>query len=174
MLERGKLDRGVVEIVDTESLVPAEHLLRKIDAAVDFNRIYEMLPPLYSEDNGRPGVDPVVLFKMALIQPCTGCLPCGGRLKKSAQISVTAGFWDILSKRKRQHEETDQNSQICHHKPGRLQGIQERSKDLRKLSHQRASHAFQGLRQNRDAAYLEGLRGPGGRHLLYTEVPDKV
>ena len=66
MLERGKLDRGVVEIVDTESLVPAEHLLRKIDAAVDFNRVYEMVEALYSEDNGRPSVDPVVLFKMVV------------------------------------------------------------------------------------------------------------
>ena len=45
MLEQGKLDRGVVEIVDTESLVPAAHLLRKIDAAVDFNHIYEMVAP---------------------------------------------------------------------------------------------------------------------------------
>ena len=41
MLERGKLDRGVIEIVDTESLVPKGHLLRKIDEAVDFNRLYE-------------------------------------------------------------------------------------------------------------------------------------
>lgn len=72
MLERGKLDRGVVEMVDTESLVPPNHLLRKIDAAVDFNRIYEMVEPLYSEDNGRPSVDPVVLFKMVLIQHLYG------------------------------------------------------------------------------------------------------
>ena len=67
MLERGKPDRGIVEMVDTESLVPQDHLLRKIDAAVDFNRLYEMVEPLYSEDNGRPSVDPVVLFKMVLI-----------------------------------------------------------------------------------------------------------
>ena len=72
MLERGKLDRGVVEIVDTESLVPRDHLLRKIDEAVDFNRLYEMVEPLYSEDNGRPSVDPVVLFKMVLIQHLYG------------------------------------------------------------------------------------------------------
>ena len=72
MLERGKLDRGVVEMVNTESLVPAEHLLRKIDTAVDFNRIYEMVAPLYSEDNGRPSVDSVVLFKMVLIQHLYG------------------------------------------------------------------------------------------------------
>jgi len=68
MLERGKLERGILEIVDTESLVPEGHLLRKIDAAVDFNRIYEMVESLYSEDNGRPSIDPVVLFKMVLIQ----------------------------------------------------------------------------------------------------------
>lgn len=43
MLERGKLDRGIVEMVDTESLVPQDHLLRKIDAAIDFNRLYEMM-----------------------------------------------------------------------------------------------------------------------------------
>ena len=66
------MDRGVIEIVDTESLVPKDHLLRKIDAAVDFNRLYEMVEPLYSEDNGRPSVDPVVLFKMVLIQHLYG------------------------------------------------------------------------------------------------------
>ncbi len=31
MLERGKMDRDVVEIVGIESLVPKEHLLRKIE-----------------------------------------------------------------------------------------------------------------------------------------------
>ena len=67
MLERGESDHGIVEIVDTESLVSKDHLLRKIDAAVDFNRLYEMVEPLYSEDNGQPSVDPVLLFKMVLI-----------------------------------------------------------------------------------------------------------
>lgn len=61
MLERGKMERGIYEIVDTESLVSAEHLLRKIDAAVDWNKLYDMVEPLYCADNGRPSVDPVVL-----------------------------------------------------------------------------------------------------------------
>ena len=95
------MDRGVIEIVDTESLVPKDHLLRKIDAAVDFNRLYEMVEPLYSEDNGRPSVDPVVLFKMVLIQHLYGLPSCGGQRMRSAQISATVGFWDIHSKRKR-------------------------------------------------------------------------
>ena len=63
MLQSGKMERGVFEIVDTESLVPANHLLREIDAAVDFGKIYDMVEPLYCADNGRPSVDPVVLFK---------------------------------------------------------------------------------------------------------------
>ena len=41
MLERGKMDRNKIEFVDTEGLVPADHLLRKIDAAVDFTKIYK-------------------------------------------------------------------------------------------------------------------------------------
>ena len=72
MLERGKMERGIFEMVDTESLVPTEHLLRKIDAAVDFSKVYDMVEPLYCADNGRPSIDPVVLFKMVLIQHLYG------------------------------------------------------------------------------------------------------
>ena len=72
MLTRGKMDRGVVEMVDTESLVPSEHLLRKIDKAVNWEQLYDMVEELYCEDNGRPGIDPVVLFKMVLIQHLYG------------------------------------------------------------------------------------------------------
>ncbi len=66
------MERGILELVDTESLVPANHLLRKIDAAVDFSKIYAMVEPLYCADNGRPSIDPVVLFKMVLIQHLYG------------------------------------------------------------------------------------------------------
>ena len=63
MLVKEKMDRGIFEMVEIVGLVPQNHLLRKIDAAVDFNRLYEMVEPLYSEDNGRPSVDPVVLIQ---------------------------------------------------------------------------------------------------------------
>ena len=73
MLKREQeMNRCVIEMVDTEGLMPAEHLLRKVDTAVDFSKIYEMVEPLYSEDNGRPSIDPVVLFKMVLIQHLYG------------------------------------------------------------------------------------------------------
>lgn len=52
------MERDVIEMVGIDSLVPQEHLLRKIDAAVDFGRLYEMVEPLYCADNGRPSIDP--------------------------------------------------------------------------------------------------------------------
>ena len=37
-------------------MVPQDRLLRKIDAAIDFKKIYEFVEELYCEDNGRPSV----------------------------------------------------------------------------------------------------------------------
>ena len=87
MLERGKKDRDVIEIVGIDSLVPQDHLLRKIDQAVDFSRLYEMVKPLYCEDNGRPSIDPVVLFKMVLIQHLYG-LPSLRRTAEEVSLNI--------------------------------------------------------------------------------------
>lgn len=54
-------------MVSIESLVPAGHLLRKIDGVVDFSFIHERVRHLYSENNGRPALEPVVLFKLLLL-----------------------------------------------------------------------------------------------------------
>ena len=83
MLERGKNERGVIEIVSTEDLVPQEHLLRKVDKAVDFRRLYEIVEPLYSEDEGRPSTDPVVLFKIVLLQHLDGQTSLRGTLRRA-------------------------------------------------------------------------------------------
>ena len=72
MLERGKNERGVIEMVDTESLVPPGHLLRQVDAAVDFEKIYKIVEPLYSEEEGRRSIDPVVLSQIVLLQHLDG------------------------------------------------------------------------------------------------------
>lgn len=88
MLSKGhEIQRGQAEIVDTETLTPQEHLLRKIDAAIDFNKIYEIVEPLYCEDNGRPSIDPVVLFKMVLIQHLYG-LPSLRRTASEIGLNV--------------------------------------------------------------------------------------
>ncbi len=53
-----------LEFVSIEDLVPSDHLLRKIDSAIDFSFIREKVEVLYCADNGRPAIDPEVLFKM--------------------------------------------------------------------------------------------------------------
>ena len=79
--------RGQVSIVDLEMLVPSDHLLRKIDSAIDFSKIYEIVEELYCEDNGRMSIDPVVLFKMVLIQHLYG-LPSLRRTASEIEVNV--------------------------------------------------------------------------------------
>lgn len=67
MLKKSRERQTELEIVSVEELVPANHLLRKIDQAVDFKFIREKVRDLYCENNGRPAIDPVVLFKMLFI-----------------------------------------------------------------------------------------------------------
>ena len=47
MLKKEIKQRQAVEMICTDMLVPKDHLLRKIDAAVDFTRIYERVEKLY-------------------------------------------------------------------------------------------------------------------------------
>lgn len=49
-----------------EELVPLDHQVRILEEAIDWNFIYPLVKPLYSEF-GRPSIDPVVLFKMIFI-----------------------------------------------------------------------------------------------------------
>ena len=72
MLKKEQEQRQAIEMVCTDMLVPEDHLLRKIDKAVNFEKIYEIVGDLYCEDNGRASRDPVVLFKIVLIQHLYG------------------------------------------------------------------------------------------------------
>lgn len=67
--------------------MPADHLLRKIDSAVDFTHIYEIVEDLYCSDNGRPSIDPVVIFKMVLIQHLYG-IPSLRRTVEEIKMNV--------------------------------------------------------------------------------------
>ena len=61
-----------MEMICMDELLLEDHLLRKIDDAVDFSRIYDFVEDLYCHNNGRPSIDPVILFKMVLIQHLFG------------------------------------------------------------------------------------------------------
>lgn len=56
-----------LDIVIPEQLVPKDHLLRRMDEAVDFSFIYDLCAPLYCADNGRPAIDPEVIFRMLIV-----------------------------------------------------------------------------------------------------------
>ena len=72
-MEQWKKDaRREPVITDLDTLVPKDHLLRKIEKVMDYDWLYERLDPFYCHDNGRPGTDPVVLIKMVLIQHLYG------------------------------------------------------------------------------------------------------
>jgi Transposase and inactivated derivatives len=69
MLRKNHLEgRYQLSVVSLEQLVPQDHLLRKIDQAIDFSFIYDLVEDKYSKDTGRPSIDPVVLIKIVLIQ----------------------------------------------------------------------------------------------------------
>ena len=56
-----------LEMVTLDQLVPRDHLLRLIDTHIRFDFIREKTEGLYCANNGRPAIDPVVLFKMLFI-----------------------------------------------------------------------------------------------------------
>lgn len=67
MLRKDVGRTGELEFVAIDSLVPLDHLLRQVDKAIEFTFIREKVAHLYCADNGRPALDPVVLFKMLFI-----------------------------------------------------------------------------------------------------------
>lgn len=67
MLKRPAPEQTALEMVTLDQLVPADHLLRKIDRAIDFSFIHDLTAPLYCADNGRPPLDPTLMFKALFI-----------------------------------------------------------------------------------------------------------
>lgn len=67
MLKRPAPEQTALEMVTLDQLVPADHLLRKIERAIDFSFIHELTAPLYCPDNGRPPLDPTLMFKALFI-----------------------------------------------------------------------------------------------------------
>jgi transposase len=54
------IQRDQLEMISLDQLVPPNHLVRKMGAAIDFTFIYDLVKDMYSEV-GRPSIDPVIL-----------------------------------------------------------------------------------------------------------------
>ena len=46
--------RGQMLMFCMDDMIPQDHLLRKIDKAIDWNFIYDLVEDKYCADNGRP------------------------------------------------------------------------------------------------------------------------
>lgn len=68
MLTQEARKREQIQVFCIDDLVPQDHLLRKIENAIDWNFIYELVEDKYSKDKGRPSIDPVTLLKIPMIQ----------------------------------------------------------------------------------------------------------
>ncbi len=68
MLRQQREKQQKMSLVIMEQMVPEDHLLRKVDRAVDFSFIHDLCAPLYCADNGRPAIDPEILFRMLLVE----------------------------------------------------------------------------------------------------------
>ena len=72
MITINKNIQSEILMTTMEELVPKDSLFRKIDKYIDFTFIYDEIKDLYCENNGRPSIDPVVLFKIVFIQAIDG------------------------------------------------------------------------------------------------------
>ena len=68
MTQENEKVRKQMQIVCIDDLVPQDHLLRIIEKAIDWTFIYDLVRDRYSEETGRPSIDPVTLIKIPLIQ----------------------------------------------------------------------------------------------------------
>jgi len=67
---------------DLETVVPGDHLLRRIDAALDLSWLRAELAPYYS-DTGCPSVDPELMIRMLIIGYCYSIRSERGCAKRS-------------------------------------------------------------------------------------------
>ena len=72
MLSKKENIQNELILYTMEDLVPEDNLYRKIDKYIDFSFIYDEVKDLYCQDNGRPSIDPVVLFKLVFIEALDG------------------------------------------------------------------------------------------------------
>ena len=81
-----------LHMVTIEDLMPQEHFLRKLEAALDLSFVYEETSPLYSRKYGRPPIDPVVLVKYLLVGFLYG-IPSERQIEQRVQTDVALRWY---------------------------------------------------------------------------------
>ena len=83
-------NRDQLEMVSLDEMVPEDHLVRKLEKAIDFSFIYDLVEDLYS-DRGRPGIEPVVLLKIPFLQYTFGIRSMRRTIEESTPTWRTDG-----------------------------------------------------------------------------------
>lgn len=96
MLRENDSTQNKLELVYIDNLVPQDHPLRLIDKYIDFSFITELVKDLYTLDNGRPAIDPIILFKMIFIGYMFG-IRSERRLVKEIEVNVAYRWFLGLS-----------------------------------------------------------------------------
>jgi len=87
MMTQTKGQQLKMHCLTIEDLVPADHFLRKLNATVDFSFIYDVVRELYCANNGRPGIDPVILVKYLLVGFLYG-IESERRIEQEIQVNM--------------------------------------------------------------------------------------
>ena len=89
-----------LHMVIIEDLVPQEHFLRKLEAALDLSFLYREPEKLYSRRYGRPPIDPVMLVKYLLVGYLYG-IPSERQVEQRIQTDVALRWYlglDLLDR----------------------------------------------------------------------------
>lgn len=81
-----------LHIVTIEDLMPQDHFLRKLEAALDLSFVYEETHKLYSHKYGRPPIDPVVLVKYLLVGYLYG-IPSERQIEQRIQTDIALRWY---------------------------------------------------------------------------------
>jgi transposase len=96
MLKDRAPTQSELEFVCIDELVPQDHLLRKVDKKIDFSFIHDLVKDLYCPDNGRPALDPTLLFKLLLLGYLFG-IRSERQLIREVQVNVAYRWFLGLS-----------------------------------------------------------------------------
>ena len=81
-----------MHVVTIEDLMPQQHLLRKLEAALDLSFVYEETARLYSRKVGRPPIDPVVIVKYLLVGFLYG-IPSERQIEQRIQTDIALRWY---------------------------------------------------------------------------------
>lgn len=92
--KRNREEMNRIHFMCLEDMVPKKHLLRAIEKAIDWSFIYDEVKGLYVEERwGNPGIDPVSLIKIVMIQYIYG-IPSMRQTIREIEVN-TAYRWFI-------------------------------------------------------------------------------